>query len=87
MLGCPSGSQKRFTAAKPYVRKLHCMIHRYALSEETLSPDIKFVLNDVRAMLNFYQIQSSEHTDVASPIAEDESLLFHSEVRWLRGVM
>jgi len=51
MLGCRSGYPARVSGVNPDVKKLHCMIHRYALCTKTLPPGLKSVLVDVVVMV------------------------------------
>ena len=53
MLGCRSGFIARVSEANVKVKKLYCMIHRYVLGTKTLPPDLKSVLLDFVAMINF----------------------------------
>ena len=63
------------------------MIHRYALCTKTLLPELKFVLFNVVAMVNFVKSNSLNARILRficqQLISEVETLLSHTEVRWL----
>lgn len=92
MLGCRSGFHARVKAVNPAARKMHCMIHCYALAVKTLPPELLLILDDVVAMVNFIK-NSPMNTRILRLLcqelnAEEESLLSHTNVRWLsRGNM
>ena len=68
------------------------MIHRYALATKTLPPMLKTALEAVVAMVNFIKSSALNMRMFCLVCrgfnAEEESLLFHTEVRLLlRGNM
>ncbi|XP_068203756.1 zinc finger BED domain-containing protein 5-like [Palaemon carinicauda] len=76
MLGCWFGLQARVKEANPRANKMHCMI-----------PDLKTVLDDVVAMIDFIK-KNPLNTRLLRLLyqelnADEESLLFHTEIRWL----
>ena len=92
MLGCRFGFVARVSRVNPNIKKLHCMIHRYALCTKTLPAAFKSVLDDVVAPVNFVKANPL-NTRMLRLLcqelnAELETLLLHTEVRWLsRGTV
>ena len=90
MLGSRSGFRGQVVEKNSKTKHLHCMLHRYALACKTLPPELRLVL-DVVHMINTIK-SSSLKTRLFSQLYQElgsdyETLLYHSEVRWLsRGV-
>ena len=87
MLGRHSGFQARVRTQVPEVLSLHCMIHRHALAAKTLPPLLLDVMSGVIKLVNYIK-SSSLNTRLFRELckyldASSETLLFHTEVRWL----
>lgn len=87
MLGSQSGFKARVKAVKSKVKHMHCMIHRQALAAKTLPSELKEVLEDTVKMVNFVK-SSALNSRLFRLLCSDldsvhESLLYHTEVRWL----
>ena len=52
ILGNRLGFQARVKEINPDIKTLQCMIYPYALTSETLPPELRAVLDDVVKMLN-----------------------------------
>ena len=86
MLGAKSGFQTKVKLKSPQVRKVHCMIHRYALACKTLPSFLKVVLNSLIKIVNY--IKKSAVTSLFRQLckemnADHETLLYYTAVRWL----
>ena len=92
MLGRHSGFQARVRTQVPEVLSLHCMIHRHALAVKTLPLLLLDVMSGVIKLVNYIK-SSSLNTRLFRELCKDldassETLLFHTEVRWLsRGML
>ncbi|KAI4811174.1 hypothetical protein KUCAC02_014091 [Chaenocephalus aceratus] len=65
---------------------LHCMLHRQALASKSLSPELQSVLSTVVSVVNHIKCkpQSRLFGQLCREMgAGQDTLLFHSEVRWL----
>ena len=87
MLGCHSGFQARVKTKVSDVLSLHCMIHRHAPAAKTLPPLLLDVMSGVIKLVNYIK-RSSLNTRLFRELckgldASSETLLFHTEVRWL----
>ena len=87
MLGCHSGFQARVKTKLSDVLSLHCMIHRHALAAKTLPPLLLDVMSGVIILVNYIK-SSSLNTPLFRELfkgldASSETLLLHTEVRWL----
>ncbi len=85
MLGKNKGALVREVA--PHVRFTHCMIHREALAAKTLPAELNAVLQTATQIVNFIKTRPTKSRlfgllckEMGS---EYESLLLHTEERWL----
>ena len=87
MTGRKSGVVARIKAVNPTLIATHCMIHRQALASKSMAPELHSVLNTVVTAVNFIKsraLQSRLFGQLCKEMgATHDSLLFHSEVRWL----
>lgn len=87
MLGCRSGFQTLVKQKSPHVIGTHCTIHRQALMVKTMPAELKNVLNEVITAVNFIKynaLNSRLFSELCKESdSEFETLLFHSNVRWL----
>lgn len=87
MIGCRSGFQSKVIEKNSSAKNLHCMLHRQALASKTLPSELKEILNKTIKMVNFIK-SSALNTRLFRLLCADldaahESLLYHTEVRWL----
>lgn len=87
MIGSKSGFKTRVKAINSKVKHMHCMIHRQALAAKTLPSELKEVLDDTVKMVNFVKL-SDLISRLFKLLCSDldsvhETLLYHTEVRWL----
>src|SRR6218665_426279 len=87
MLGCRSGFQTLVKQKSPNIVGTHCTIHRQALMVKTMPDEFKNVLNEVITAVNFIKsnaLNSRLFTELCKESdSEFETLLLHSNVRWL----
>ena len=86
MLGIRSVFRVRVKAVNHDTKHIHSMIHRYALACKTLPSELRAILDDVFYMVKFHQFKRSQYSSlpIIMPKIYDEqnTLLFHTEVRW-----
>uniref|UniRef100_A0A667WR08 DUF4371 domain-containing protein n=1 Tax=Myripristis murdjan TaxID=586833 RepID=A0A667WR08_9TELE len=87
MTGRNKGVIARIKAVNPKVIATHCMLHRQALASKDMEPDLHSVLNTVVTAVNFVKsraLQTRLFAKLCKEMGADhDTLLFHSEVRWL----
>src|SRR6218665_372531 len=87
MLGCRSGFQTLVKQKSPNIIGTHCTIHRQALMVKTMPDEFKNVLNGVITAVNFIKSNALNSCLFAKLCKESDSefetLLLHSNVRWL----
>lgn len=87
MLGKNKGLKAKVLSVAPHVKFTHCIIHREALASKTLEPDLNDVLQTAIKIVNSIKSRPLNSRLFALLCQEmgstHESLLFHSEVRWL----
>lgn len=87
MLGSRSGLATLVKQKNPTILTTHCIIHRQALTSKTLPKDLAFAMKISIQLVNAVK-NSALNTRVfqklcANMDAEHETLLFHTETRWL----
>jgi len=87
MLGSRSGLATLVKQKNPTTLTTHCIIHRQALASKTLPKDLAFAMKISIQLVNAVK-NSALNTRVfqklcANMDAEHETLLFHTETRWL----
>lgn len=87
MQGKNKGLKAKVLRVAPHVKFTHCIIHREALATKTLQPELNNVLQAATKIVNFIKSCPLNSRLFSIPCrgmgSEHESLLFHSEVRWL----
>ncbi|KAJ4937000.1 hypothetical protein JOQ06_001584 [Pogonophryne albipinna] len=87
MTGRKSGVVARAKEHNPMMIATHCMLHRQALASKSLSPELQSVLSTVVSVVNHIKckpLQSRLFGQLCREMgAGQDTLLFHSEVRWL----
>ncbi|XP_071399292.1 SCAN domain-containing protein 3-like [Centroberyx affinis] len=87
MTGRKSGVVARAKERNPMMIATHCMLHRQALASKSLSPELHSVLSTVVSVVNHIKckpLQSRVFGQLCREMgAGQDTLLFHSEVRWL----
>ncbi|XP_060768194.1 SCAN domain-containing protein 3-like [Neoarius graeffei] len=87
MTGKKSGLVARWSAISPDLKYVHCIVHQAVLCSK-LSGELKEVMDDVMAIINFIRSTSSlQHRLFRQLLAEMNAdhydLLLHNDVRWL----
>lgn len=87
MQGKKKGLKAKVLEVAPHARFTHCVIHREALASKSLDPEVNAVLQTAVKMVNFIKSRPL-NTRLFSTLcqemgSEHETLLFHTEVRWL----
>ena len=87
MLGKNKGLKAKVLSVAPHAKFTHCIIHREALASKTLEPELNNVLQTAIKMVNFIKSRPL-NTRLFTLLCQEmgsthESLLSHSEVRWL----
>lgn len=81
------GFQTLIKQKSPNVIGTHCTIHRQGLMVKTMSADLKNILNEVITAVNFIKSNALNFRLFSELCKESysdfETLLFHSNVRWL----
>lgn len=87
MLGKNKGLSAMVRNVAPHVRFTHCMIHREALASKTLPSELNSVLQTATQIVNHIKtrpVKSRLFGLLCKEMgSEHESLLLHTEVRWL----
>ena len=87
MLGKNEELKAKVLSVARHVKFTHCISHREALASKTLEPDLNDVLQTAIKIVNFIKSRPLNSRLFALLCQEmgstHESLLFHSEVRWL----
>ncbi|XP_063754782.1 zinc finger BED domain-containing protein 5-like, partial [Eleginops maclovinus] len=87
MMGKHKGLKAKVLSVAPHVKFTHCIIHREALASKTLEPELNNVLQTAIQIVNSIKSRPLNSRLFALLCQEmgsaHESLLFHSEVRWL----
>ncbi|KAJ4925387.1 hypothetical protein JOQ06_018119 [Pogonophryne albipinna] len=87
MTGRKSGVVARAKERNPMMIATHCMLHRQALVSKSLSPELQSVLSTVVSVVNHIKCKPL-HSRLFGQLCREmgagqDTLLFHSEVRWL----
>ena len=87
MMGKNKGLKAKVLSVAPHIRFTHCLIHREALAAKTLEPELEDVLQTTVKIVNHIKSRPL-NTRLFAILCQEmgathESLLFHSEVRWL----
>ncbi len=87
MMGKNKGLKAKVLSVAPHIRFTHCVIHREALAAKTLQPELEDVLQTSVKIVNHIKSRPL-NTRLFAILCQEmgsthESLLFHSEVRWL----
>lgn len=87
MLGSRSGLAALIKTKNPSAITTHCVIHRQALAAKTLPKCFAIAMNTAIKVVNFIK-NSALNTRLFKKLCSDmnsehETLLFHTEVRWL----
>ena len=87
MLGSRSGLATLVREKNPSTVTMHCIIHRQALASKTLPEDLSNTMKLAIKMVNAVK-SSALYTRIFKKLcaaldSEHETLLFHTEVRWL----
>jgi hypothetical protein len=87
MLGSRSGLAALIKKKNPSAITTHCVIHRQALAAKTLPECFAITMKTAIKVVNFIK-RSALHTRLFKKLCSDmnsehETLLFHTEVRWL----
>ena len=87
MLGKTSGFASLVKKEVPHIIETHCFLHRHALASQTLSLTLKEVLSTSVKVVNFVRARALNHRIFKKlcqeMVAQQEVLLYHTEVRWL----
>ncbi len=87
MAGKRGGLQALVKRVSPNVQWTHCMIHREALASKQVSPELKDVMTDIIATVNYIKtrpVKALIFCALCEEMASDHTaILFHSESRWL----
>ncbi len=92
MTGRHKGAVAFIRKVAPSVSWVHCSIHREALATKKMPDELLSVLNDVVKIVNFIKarpLNSRIFRTICNEMgSEHETLLLHTEVRWLsRGMV
>ena len=87
MLGKTKGFAALVVQVNPSVMVVHCMIHREVLMTKVIPEDLQLTLNQVVKIVNYIKanaLRSRIFASLCKSMDSDyQSLLFHTDVRWL----
>lgn len=87
MAGKKKGLRALIKKVSPNAQWTRCLVHREHLAPRQINPELKTVLSNVVAVVNFMKtrpLSAQQFTALCEDIgAEHVAVLFHSEARWL----
>lgn len=87
MAGKKKGLRALIKKVSPNAQWTRCLVHREPLASRQINPELKTVLSNVVAVVNFMKtrpLSAQQFIVLCEDIgAEHVAVLFHSEARWL----